>query len=83
MASENDVNARVETTPVKADDTADGHQVTLDIGATVTSVAVTAQDWVTTRTYAVNVTRRRQSHTSSARMPRVSTHAEFAPRSRS
>ena len=58
--------------------------VPLRVGSgNVITVIVTAQDGGTTQTYSVTVTRRRQSHTSSAPMPRVITHAESAARIRS
>ena len=40
------------------------------------TVEVTAEDRQTKQTYTVTVARRKQSHTSNAPMPSVSTHAE-------
>ena len=81
-ATASDANANVE---VKVNGVADQDGVVpLAVGAdNVITVIVTEQDGETTQTYSVTVTRRRQSHTSSAPMPRVSTHAESAPRIRS
>ena len=53
--------ATVAIVPVDADDTADGHQVTLGVGDTAVSVTVTAEDGTTTQTYAVTVTRAAQA----------------------
>ena len=49
--------ATVAIVPADADDTADGHQVTLAVGETAVSVTVTAEDGTTMQTYAVTVTR--------------------------
>ncbi len=56
-ATANHDGATVAIVPADADDTADGHQVALDVGETVISVTVTAEDGTTTQTYAVTVTR--------------------------
>ena len=50
-------NASVEVTPEDADDQTVGDQVALAVGETTISVAVTAEDGDTTRTYTVTVTR--------------------------
>ena len=78
-ATAGDANANVE---VKVNGVADQDGVVpLAVGAdNVITVIVTEQDGETTQTYSVTVTRRRQSHTSSAPMPRVITHAESAAR---
>ena len=49
--------ASVVVTPGDADGVAVGHQVDLGVGETTVSVAVTAEDGETTRTYSVTVTR--------------------------
>ena len=56
-ATANDDGATVAIVPADADDTADGHQVTLGVGDTAVAVTVTAEDETTTQTYAVTVTR--------------------------
>ena len=56
-AMANDDGATVAIDPADADDTADGHQVTLGAGDTAISVTVTAEDGTTMQTYAVTVTR--------------------------
>ena len=56
-AAAGDANAEAVITPADSDAEADGHQVPLAVGETVVSVAVTAQDGETTRTYEVTVTR--------------------------
>ena len=56
-AKANHDGATVAIFPADADDTADGHQVALDVGETAVSVTVTAEDGTTTQTYAVTVTR--------------------------
>ena len=56
-ATANDDGATVAIVPADADDTADGHQVTLAVGDTAVSVTVAAEDGTTTQTYAVTVTR--------------------------
>ena len=57
MASASDANASVEVTPEDADDQTFGDQVVLVVGETTISVAVTAQDGETTKTYTVIATR--------------------------
>ena len=57
MASASDANASVEVTPEDADDQTFGDQVALVVGETTISVAVTAQDGETTKTYTVIATR--------------------------
>ena len=54
-ASEGELNASVEITPVDSDDATDWLQVALVVGTTVISVVVTTQDGITTRTYIVTV----------------------------
>ena len=49
--------ATVAIVPADADDTTDGHQVTLGVGDTDIVVTVTAEDGTTTQTYTVTVTR--------------------------
>ena len=56
-ATPNDDGATVEIAPADADDTTDGHQVSLAVGDTTVSVTVTAEDGTTMQTYAVTVTR--------------------------
>ena len=56
-ATANDDGATVAIVPADADDTADGHQVTLGVGDTTVSVTVIAEDGTTMQTYAVTVTR--------------------------
>ena len=52
-----DADATVAITPTDADDAAAGHQVSLAVGETAISVAVTAADGTTTNTYTVTVDR--------------------------
>ncbi len=62
-ATPTDNDATVDITPVDADLSAEGRQVSLDVGSNVVSVKVTAEDGTTTRTYTVTVTRAANSAT--------------------
>ena len=62
-AEQTDDDAGVVITPVDADLSAEGHQVSLDVGSNVVRVKVTAEDGTTTRTYTVTVTRAANSAT--------------------
>ena len=63
-ATPNHAAATVVITPVDdADLSAEGYQVSLDVGSNVVSVKVTAEDGTTTRTYTVTVTRAANSAT--------------------
>ena len=61
--------ATVAIVPADADDTADGHQVTLDVGDTAVSVTVTSADGTTTQTYAVTVTRAEAEESAETTVP--------------
>ena len=56
-ATTTDGDATFDITPADADDAAAGHQVSLAVGETAISVAVTAADGTTTNTYTVTVDR--------------------------
>ena len=62
-AEQTDDDAKVVITPVDADLSAEGYQVSLNVGSNVVSVKVTAEDGTTTRTYTVTVTRAANSVT--------------------
>ena len=65
-ATTNHAGASVVITPVDADAITNGHQLNLDVGDTVISVEVTAEDGNTTQTYTVTVTRGKATVTISA-----------------
>ena len=68
-AEQTDDDAKVVITPVDADLSAEGYQVSLDVGSNVVSVKVTAEDGTTTRTYTVTVTRAANSVTAVVTAP--------------
>ena len=56
-ATTTDEGATVAVTPADADDTTDGHQVTLAVGPNPITVTVTAEDGTTVQSYTITVTR--------------------------